>query len=257
MSELHFSTSGSGTALVILHGLFGSGRNWQSHARQLAEHFQVFSVDLRNHGESFHANEMNYSAMAEDVAQLLHSLALSDCYMLGHSMGGKVAMMLALQNPALVKRMIVADIAPVDYFHHYDDLINPILALPLEKIESRGQADQLLRQNVPEDQLRAFLLQNLVREASGWRWRVNWKVIQRDMEWLTGCGDLPQDWCIDLPTLFLRGEKSDYIGESEVVVIQQRFRPYRIETIEAAWHWLPAEKPELFYRLVADFLLDG
>src|SRR5210317_567929 len=120
MSELHFSTSGSGTALVILHGLFGSGRNWQSHARQFAEHFQVFSVDLRNHGESFHANEMNYSAMAEDVAHLLHRLELSDCYMLGHSMGGKVAMMLALQNPALVKRMIVADIAPVDYFHHYD-----------------------------------------------------------------------------------------------------------------------------------------
>jgi esterase len=257
MSELHFSTSGSGTALVILHGLFGSGRNWQSHARQFAEHFQVFSVDLRNHGESFHANEMNYSAMAEDVAQLLHRLELSDCYMLGHSMGGKVAMMLALQNPALVKRMIVADIAPVDYFHHYDDLINPILALPLEKIESRAQADQLLRQNVPEDQLRAFLLQNLVREASGWRWRVNWEVIQRDMEWLTGFGDLPQDWCIDLPTLFLRGEKSDYIGETEVVVIQQRFRNYRIETIEAAGHWLHAEKPELFNRLVADFLLDG
>ena len=181
MSELHFSALGSGTAMVILHGLFGSGRNWQSHARQLAEHFQVFSVDLRNHGESFHANEMNYPAMAEDVAQLLRGLELSDCYMLGHSMGGKVAMMLAQQNPALVKRMIVADIAPVDYFHHYDDLINPILALPLERIESRAQADQLLRQNVPEDQLRAFLLQNLVREASGWRWRVNWEVIQRDM----------------------------------------------------------------------------
>ena len=144
MSELHFSTSGSGTALVILHGLFGSGRNWQSHARQLARHFQVFSVDLRNHGESFHANEMNYPAMAQDVAQLLHRLELSDCYMLGHSMGGKVAMMLAQQNPALVKRMIVADIAPVDYFHHYDDLINPILALPLERIESRAQALSLI-----------------------------------------------------------------------------------------------------------------
>jgi len=257
MSELHFSALGSGTAMVILHGLFGSGRNWQSHARQLAEHFQVFSVDLRNHGESFHANEMNYPAMAEDVAQLLRGLELSDCYMLGHSMGGKVAMMLAQQNPALVKRMIVADIAPVDYFHHYDDLINPILALPLERIESRAQADQLLRQNVPEDQLRAFLLQNLVREASGWRWRVNWEVIQRDMEWLTGFGDLPQDWCIDLPTLFLRGEKSDYIGETEVGAIQQHFRNHRIETIEAAGHWLHAEKPELFNRLVTDFLLTG
>jgi pimeloyl-ACP methyl ester carboxylesterase len=254
MPELHFSTSGSGKPLVILHGLFGSGKNWQSHARQFADQSQVFMIDLRNHGQSFHADEMNYSVMADDVAQLLYRLGLSNCDVLGHSMGGKVAMMLALQNPALVARLIVADIAPIAYFHHYDDLINPILALPLETIESRAQADQLLRQNIPEDQLRAFLLQNLVREATGWRWRVNWEVIQRDMEWLTGFGELPPDWSIELPTLFLRGEKSDYIGEAEIEVIQQRFQDYRIETIAAAGHWLHAEKPESFNRLVVDFL---
>jgi esterase len=257
MSELHFSASGSGQPLVILHGLFGSGKNWQSQVRRFAEHFQVFTVDLRNHGESFHADEMNYSAMAEDVAGLLYRLELSDCDILGHSMGGKVAMTLALQNPDLVARMIVADIAPVAYFHHYDDLINPILALPLETIESRAQAEQLLRQNIPEDQLRAFLLQNLVRESAGWRWRVNWEVIQRDMEWLTGFGELPQDWFIKLPTLFLRGEKSDYIGEAEIEVIQQRFQNCRIETIEAAGHWLHAEKPGAFNQLVLDFLQAG
>jgi len=257
MSELHFSTSGSGQPLVILHGLFGSGKNWQSQARRLADHFQVFTVDLRNHGESFHADEMNYSVMAEDVAGLLHRLELSDCDILGHSMGGKVAMMLALQNPDLVARMIVADIAPVAYFHHYDDLINPILALPLATIESRAQAEQLLRQNIPEDQLRAFLLQNLVRESAGWRWRVNWEVIQRDMEWLTGFGDLPQDWLIELPSLFIRGEKSDYIGDAEVEVIKHRFSNCMIETIAAAGHWLHAEKPEAFNRLVLDFLRAG
>jgi esterase len=254
MSELHFSTLGSGRPMVILHGLFGSGKNWQSHARQFADHFQVFTVDLRNHGQSFHADEMNYSAMAADVAQLLYRLELSDCNILGHSMGGKVAMMLALQNSALVARMIVADIAPVAYFHHYDDLIDPILALPLETIETRAQAEQLLRQNIPEDQLRAFLLQNLVREPAGWRWRVNWKVIQRDMEWLTGFGDLPQDWLIELPSLFIRGEKSDYIGDTEIEVIKQRFSNCMIETIAAAGHWLHAEKPEPFNRLVLDFL---
>ncbi|MGB5329205.1 MAG: alpha/beta fold hydrolase [Gammaproteobacteria bacterium] len=257
MPELHFSTSGSGKPLVILHGLFGSGKNWQSHARQFADQSQVFMVDLRNHGQSFHADEMNYPVMADDVAQLLHRLGLSNCDILGHSMGGKVAMMLALQDPDLVARLIVADIAPVAYFHHYDDLINPILALPLETLESRAQADQLLRQNIPEDQLRAFLLQNLVREATGWRWRVNWEVIQRDMEWLTGFGELSQDWFIKLPALFLRGEKSDYIGEAEIEVIQQRFQNYRIETIEAAGHWLHAEKPEFFNRLVVDFLQAG
>ena len=257
MPELHFSTSGSGKPLVILHGLFGSGKNWQSHARQFADQSQVFMVDLRNHGQSFHADEMNYPVMADDVAQLLHRLGLSNCDILGHSMGGKVAMMLALQDPDLVARLIVADIAPVAYFHHYDDLINPILALPLETLESRAQADQLLRQNIPEDQLRAFLLQNLVREATGWRWRVNWEVIQRDMEWLTGFSELSQDWFIKLPALFLRGEKSDYIGEAEIEVIQQRFQNYRIETIEAAGHWLHAEKPEFFNRLVVDFLQAG
>ena len=179
MPELHFSTQGSGRPLVVLHGLFGSSKNWQSLARQFANHFKVFTVDLRNHGQSFHADEMNYSIMAEDVAQLLSRLELSACDILGHSMGGKVAMTLALQYPDLVARLVVADIAPVTYFHHYDDLIEPLLALPLETIDSLAQADQLLRQNIPEDQPRAFLLQNLVRESTGWPLRVNWHRIQR------------------------------------------------------------------------------
>jgi esterase len=257
MPELHFSTLSSGKPLVVLHGLFGSGKNWQSQARQFANQFKVFTVDLRNHGQSFHADEMNYSIMAEDVAQLLYRLELSACDILGHSMGGKVAMTLALQNPDLVARLIVADIAPVTYFHHYDDLIDPLLALPLETIDSRAQADQLLRQNIPEDQLRAFLLQNLVRESTGWRWRVNWSVIQRDMEWLTGFGNLPQDWLIDLPVLFIRGANSDYVSETEIAVIEQHFSNYRLETIEAAGHWLHAEKPGTFNRLVLEFLQAG
>ena len=257
MPELHFSTLGSGKPLVVLHGLFGSGKNWQSQARQFANQFKVFTVDLRNHGQSFHADEMNYSIMAEDVAQLLSRLELSACDILGHSMGGKVAMTLALQNPDLVARLVVADIAPVTYFHHYDDLIDPVLALPLDAIESRAQADQLLRQNIPEDQLRVFLLQNLVRESTGWRWRVNWRVIQRDMEWLTGFGDLPQDWRVDLPSLFIRGADSDYVSEAEITVIEQHFSNYGLETIEAAGHWLHAEKPEPFNRLVLEFLQAG
>ena len=254
MPELHFSRMGNGRPLIILHGLFGSGKNWQSHARQFADHFQIFTVDLRNHGESFHADEMNYTLMAEDVARLLYRLELSDCNILGHSMGGKVAMVLAQQNPDLVERLIVADIAPVAYFHHYDDLINPILGLELESLASRAQADQLLKQNIPEDQLRAFLLQNLVRESTGWRWRVNWKVIQSDMEWLTGYVDTPQEWLVNVPTLFIRGENSDYIGDAEIEVIKHHFGNYLIETIEAAGHWLHAEKPKPFNHLVLNFL---
>ncbi|MDH3389276.1 MAG: alpha/beta fold hydrolase [Gammaproteobacteria bacterium] len=254
MPLLNFASSGSGQPLVVLHGLFGSGRNWQSHTRQFASRCQVINVDLRNHGQSFHADEMNYPIMADDVAQLLQRLELADCNLLGHSMGGKVAMTLAVNYPALVSRLIVADIAPVSYFHHYDDLIEPILALPLDAIESRARADHLLRQHIPEDQLRAFLLQNLVREGGSWRWRVNWRVIQRDMEFLTGFDDLPPGWRIEVPTLFIRGARSDYVGDAEIDVIEERFANAVVTTIDAAGHWLHAEKPEQFVQLVLDYL---
>jgi pimeloyl-ACP methyl ester carboxylesterase len=232
MPELSYTSRGEGRPLVVLHGLFGSGKNWQSHTRQFADRFEVINVDLRNHGQSFHADEMNYPAMAADVAQLLQGLGLRDCYILGHSMGGKVAMTLAVKYPALVARLVIADIAPVSYFHHYDDLIEPILALPLGTLASRAQADQMLRQNIPEDQLRAFLLQNLVREPDGWRWRVNWRAIQRDMEFL----------------------RSDYIGDEEIESIERHFPDVSIATIEDAGHWLHAEKPEQFSELALEFL---
>ncbi|MDH3635315.1 MAG: alpha/beta fold hydrolase [Gammaproteobacteria bacterium] len=254
MAELHFTSNGSGQPLVVLHGLFGSGKNWQTHARQFASRYRVVTIDLRNHGDSFHADEMNYPVMANDVEALLRQLDIDKCYILGHSMGGKVAMALALQNTDLFAAMIVADIAPVAYFHHYDDLIDPILALRLDRLESRAEADQLLRQNIPEDQLRAFLLQNLIRESSGWRWRVNWQVIQRDIEWLTGFIDLPADEVIEVPTLFLRGEKSDYIGDAEIEVINRIFSKPSITTIEDAGHWLHAENPDAFSSAVLDFL---
>ena len=254
MSELSYTRSGDGRPLVVLHGLFGSGRNWQSHRRHFGTRFEVFNVDLRNHGDSFHSDEMNYTAMAGDVARLLQNLNLGACNLLGHSMGGKVAMTLAVGQPRLVERLIVADIAPVSYFHHYDDLIEPILALPLETLKSRAEADQLLRQNIPEDQLRAFLLQNLLRDPDGWRWRVNWRAIQRDMEFLTGFDELAGGWRIETPTLFIRGARSDYVGDAEVDVIQRHFARAEIATIEDAGHWLHAEKPEIFARTVLDFL---
>ncbi len=143
MPDLSYTRSGDGPPLVVLHGLFGSGKNWQSHTRQFASHFEVFNLDLRNHGQSFHSDEMNYPAMADDVAGLLQRLNLGNYNLLGHSMGGKVAMTLAAINPGSVARLVVADIAPVAYFHHYDDLIDPILALPLDAIESRAEASQL------------------------------------------------------------------------------------------------------------------
>ena len=252
--DLYHSTMGSGAPLIVMHGLFGSSRNWHSQLRRFADSYEVLAIDLRNHGQSFHADEMSYTAMAGDVARLLDRLGLSECRVLGHSMGGKVAMTLAIQYPGLVSRMVVADIAPLAYYHHYDDLIEPILALELDSFESRTQVDHALRPNIPEDQLRAFLLQNLVRESTAWRWRINWRVIQRDMEALTGFDELPRDWLGELPTLFIRGASSDYIDDVGIEVIERHFENASIATIAAAGHWLHAEKPEEFSQLVLDFM---
>ena len=251
---LYHQETGSGEAFLILHGLLGASGNWRTLSRNVfGERYRTITPDLRNHGQSFHVDDMNYPAMASDVAELLDALDVEPCRVLGHSMGGKVAMRLAVDRPDLVTRLAIADIAPVAYAHHYDDLIEPILALPLDDIESRPQADHRLRQHIPEDPLRAFLLQNLAREGDHWRWRVNWEVIQRDMEWLTGV-DMPGEWRIEIPTLFIRGDQSDYIGEAEIEVIREHFSDVRIETISGAGHWLHAEQPEAFTELLLDFM---
>ena len=250
---LHYAEAGDGEPLLILHGLFGSSRNWQSHARRFGQHFRTLAVDLRNHGDSFHADEMNYPGMAADVVHLIESLGLESCRVLGHSMGGKVAMTLAARRPELISRLIVADIAPVAYFHDYDDLIEPLRALPLATLESRAQADLALRENIPEDPLRAFLLQNLQRGQDGWRWRVNWAAIQNEMEELTGFESI-SDWRIELPSLFLHGTRSDYVGEAEVEIIRRHFTRVEIAALDGAGHWLHAEQPEAFVDACLDFL---
>lgn len=255
MPELAYNRVGSGPPLLILHGLFGSGRNWQSHARRLAQDFDVVNVDLRNHGQSFHDHEMNYPAMAADVARLIRGLDLDACHLLGHSMGGKVAMVLALEDSELVADLVIADIAPVAYAHDHDELVDAALGLDLTVLDSRADADRLLGDSIDDASLRAFLLQNLTREGNGWRWRVNWRAIQNNMQRLTGFVDLPGDWHIDLPALFLRGANSDYIGEAEIEQIERHFDEVEIDSIENAGHWLHAERPQAFIERVLEFLL--
>lgn len=252
---LHYQHYGAGEPLVILHGLFGSSKNWQSLAKQFSEYFSVYTVDLRNHGSSFHDEEMNYAVMADDVIQLLESLGISSCRLLGHSMGGKVAMILANSNPNLVSKLVVADIAPVAYQHHHNGLLEPIMALSLVDIDSRVSADAALKPAIPDPMLRGFLLQNLARECDSWRWRVNWAAIKHHMSDLTDFPISESDWRIDIPTLFMRGENSDYIGTHEVTEIENHFSNARIETIEQSGHWLHAEQPQKFLRMVSDFLL--
>jgi pimeloyl-ACP methyl ester carboxylesterase len=254
MDLLHYSESGNGEPLVILHGLFGSSKNWQSLARLFSQHFRVFTLDLRNHGQSFHGDEMNYAVMAEDVYRLLGHLGIDSCSLIGHSMGGKTAMLLALVHPQLVSKLVVADIAPVAYSHAYHQLLNPIMALALNKMHSRAAVDEALRKDIPDTLLRNFLLQNLERKAEQWRWKVNWSAIDRQIGNLTGFSDLPADWKINTPTHFIRGENSDYIDDRGEAEITAHFENATISTVKNAGHWLHAEQPEKFFQLVLEFL---
>ncbi len=252
---LHYSETGSGQALIILHGLFGSSKNWHSLAGVFSRHFRVFTLDLRNHGQSFHDDEMNYQVMAEDVYRLLAHLTIDSCSVIGHSMGGKTAMLLASEYPELISRLIVADIAPVTYSHVYHHLIDPIMALQLDQIENRSAADKSLQRDIPDVGLRNFLLQNLEKKDGQWRWKVNWLAIKRHLRHLTEFTSLSIDWKVSTPTQFIRGEHSDYIGDAEEIEIARHFDSATIRTIKDAGHWLHAEQPERFSRLAFDFLL--
>ena len=254
MPVLNYSRAGSGEPLVIMHGLFGSARNWQTLARRFAEHFDVVNVDMRNHGQSFHDDEMSYPAMAADLLGLMRALGLGPAHLLGHSMGGKVAMTLAAEAPERLARVVVADIAPVAYRHSHNDLVEPILALAMERVESRADVDRQLRAAIPDAHLRAFLMHNLYRDGDRWRWRVNWAAIARHMGALVGFDHLAPGWRCANPALFIRGGASDYVGPREVAAIEEHFADFRLLTLDGAGHWLHAEQPETFAGAVLEFL---
>ena len=157
---------GEGEPLIILHGLFGSSKNWKSLSEVFSKHFDVLALDLRNHGESFHSDIMDYPSMVDDVYQLLSQLGTKSCRLVGHSMGGKVAMLFASKYPQLVSQLVVADIAPIAYDHNYDNLIDPIMALKLNELDGRGAFDKALQADIEEAQVRQFLLQSLARDPS-------------------------------------------------------------------------------------------
>lgn len=250
---MHYTKLGQGEPLLILHGLFGSSKNWQSLAKQFAERFTVYSVDLRNHGSSFHDDRMNYEVMAEDLDALINHLELQSYNIIGHSMGGKIAMLYALRYQPNISKLVVADIAPLNYQHSHTDLIAPILAVDLDQVASRSEVDKALATDISDPMLRGFLLQNLGREGDNWRWKVNWGAIQQQMDSLVefplASGDNSA-----IPALFIRGENSDYIDDHGIVVINQTFSNSRIETMHNAGHWLHADQPKKFAALVLDFL---
>jgi pimeloyl-ACP methyl ester carboxylesterase len=251
---LAFAEYGAGPPVVILHGLFGSSRNWTSVARSLAERNRVFTLDLRNHGGSPWDERMDYLVMAEDVAAFLAAQGLSRAAFIGHSMGGKVAMVLALTVPEKVDRLVVVDIAPVARRTMLDGYIEAMRALDLFGASRRGAIDALLRPAIPDDTLRLFLLQNLVPGPEGMRWRINLAAMGRNIPALAGFPELPPEAVYRGPVLVVRGERSDYVGDKDLDAFRRRFPAFELVTVPGAGHWVHAERPEAFLAAVERFI---
>jgi pimeloyl-ACP methyl ester carboxylesterase len=246
---------GEGPPVLILHGLFGSQRNWGGIIRALAAEMQIHGLDLRNHGESPWAETMSYDDMAGDVARYIETNDLGPVALLGHSMGGKVGMRLALTRPELLSRLIVVDIAPVSYHNeHYSDYIGAMQALPVDQLTRRAEADSALKPAIPDDSLRAFLLQNMVSEGGHFRWRINLANIGANMKSLIAFP--PSDAIYSGPAFFLAGGRSNYIRPRDRERILSYFPKAEIQEIPDSGHWPHAEHPERFLAMVRP-LLEG
>ncbi|MCP1168213.1 alpha/beta fold hydrolase [Limimaricola litoreus] len=232
--------------LLIVHGLFGSARNWGVIARRIGTDRQVISVDMRNHGDSHWTESHDYFGMAEDLAEVLEHHGRAD--VLGHSMGGKASMVLALTRPDLVRRLIVADIAPVGYGHDQLDNIRKMKQVDLEKIASRAEATEMMGDL--EAATAAFFLQSLDLQEK--RWKLNLDVLERDMETILGFPEV--EGRFDGPALFLSGAKSSYVTPAHHAAVEALFPEAVMEEIAGAGHWLHAEKPREVEAAVRGFI---
>ena len=251
--KLHYQSHGRGEPVLILHGLFGSGRNWSVFARKLAQYYHVITVDLRNHGNSEHADSMTYTEMAADIREVLELCGLERTRLIGHSMGGKVAMTFALYHKALVDQLVILDIAPVPYRNNFRKILDSLEALPLAELSSRKHADELLAAEINDTSLRLFLLTNLMKENGDFRWRVNLSALKNN---LPAIGEFPQPDSVTPhtgPTLFLGGRDSSYLQPGHVPVINRYFTNADVDYVDDAGHWLHIDQPEIVLDRITTF----
>jgi pimeloyl-ACP methyl ester carboxylesterase len=254
--ELFFRKSGEGRPLVILHGLFGISDNWAALAKLWSAHFTVYTLDLRNHGQSPHSDEWNYRVMADDVVEFFGTERLNDVILLGHSMGGKTAMRLALDYPMALSKLIVSDIAPKRYDLQQHQVIEAIKAVDVKKLDSRKDAEVILQQHLHDNGTIQFLSKNLFwrDQPDGTKildWRFNARVIAEQIENISEATSA-DDPC-EVDTLFIRGGRSHYITAEDELLIQQQFPNSSIVTIPDAGHWVHADQPQLMFTSVLEF----
>lgn len=252
--QLHSNIIGEGKPFLILHGFLGMGDNWKTLARQFTtQGFQVHLIDQRNHGRSFHSDEFDYDLLAEDLKRYCETYNLENITLLGHSMGGKTAMLFATQYPNLVNKLIIADISPRFYPIHHDAILNGLSSLDFTVIRSRTEADKQLSNYVAEFGTRQFLLKNLYWIEKGQlALRINLEVLKENVSEVGEA--LPIHNAFEKGTLFLRGDKSEYIAHQDEALIKSHFPEAKIETIANAGHWLHAENPKDFYEAVINFV---
>lgn len=251
---LHSNIIGEGHPFVILHGFLGMGDNWKTHGKNFADlGYEVHLVDQRNHGHSFHDNVFSYEVLAEDLKNYCEAKNLKDIILLGHSMGGKTAMLFATEYPELVSKLLVADISPRFYPVHHDAILNGLSALDFDVIKSRGEADKVLSDYVSDFGTRQFLLKNLYWVEKGkLGLRINLEVLQNEVAEVGEA--LPSYARFEKNTLFLRGDRSEYIGHEDERIIKNHFSNVDIVTILNAGHWLHAENPKDFFEAVIEFV---
>ena len=244
---------GEGAPLLILHGFLGSLDNWQSIAKDLSNNCKVYLLDMRNHGKSAHSDEHNYSAMQYDVLQFMREQNIAVTHILGHSMGGKVAMFFATQHPEMVDQLIVVDIGPKYYPPHHQKILSALQAVNLPVISSRQEAERILMEHLHDVGIVQWLMKNLKRESGeSFSWKFNLNGLAKEVE---NIGEaLPIDAYFPNPTLFIRGGRSNYILDEDIEAITQHFPAAMLSTVSVAGHWVHAEQPEEFVALIRNFL---
>lgn len=253
MEILHSRIVGQGKPFLILHGYFGMGDNWKSLANQFGESFEMHLIDQRNHGRSFHADEFDYELMVEDLYEYIDHHGLEDIILLGHSMGGKTAMLFAVEYPELVDKLLIADISPRYYQPHHNEILKALNSVDFSVHTSRKLVEDQLAQYIPEMGVRQFLLKNVYwREKGQLDFRFNLQSLTENNSEVGKA--LPSFTSFEGETLFLAGGNSNYITQDEVPLIKAHFPNSKVVTVANAGHWLHAENPKGFYEEVMKFL---
>ena len=249
--QLHYQSLGQGQPLILLHGLFGSSNNWGTVAKHFSQYFQVISVDLRNHGSSPHSDSQTYAELSQDLAELCDALNLNTVHLLGHSLGGKVAMQFATQFPQRVDQLVVVDMAMRAYADAHTHLIDAMMAVDLSAMRSRNEVDLALSSSINQVTVRQFLLMNLVKSGEQFAWRINLAALKANYPAMQQA--VCESALYDKPCLFIRGQYSDYVNDDDIDHIKAHFTQAQFASLPAG-HWVHAEQPQAFIALVERFL---